>query len=131
MNPEIKAEWIERLTNGEREQGRSFLNNKTDGTYCCLGVLCEMAEEAGVVTSTLHQTADPDDRDRVIDVADFEGFYAIMPKKVVEWAGLDLDEFRGIGYVEQVGLGPSECLAGMNDSGKTFEEIAKVIEEKL
>lgn len=42
MAPELKAKWIAALRSGEYRQGRHALR-KADGSYCCLGVLCEVA----------------------------------------------------------------------------------------
>lgn len=48
MNPEMKTEWIERLRSGNYKQGRSMLN--AEDQFCCLGVLCEIALDYGLVT---------------------------------------------------------------------------------
>ncbi len=37
MTPQLKAKWIELLTNGEYKQTRNTIHN--DKGYCCLGVL--------------------------------------------------------------------------------------------
>lgn len=42
MTPELKAKWIEKLTDGSYTQGRTYLRAE-DNTYCCLGVLHEAA----------------------------------------------------------------------------------------
>jgi hypothetical protein len=41
MDPVLKEKWITALRSGEFRQGREVL--KRDGTYCCLGVLAEIA----------------------------------------------------------------------------------------
>jgi hypothetical protein len=51
MNPEIKASWVEALRSEEYKQGANALHR--NGTFCCLGVLCDLAEKAGVVTSEI------------------------------------------------------------------------------
>jgi hypothetical protein len=40
MDAQLKAKWVEALRSGEYKQGKTFLYNTTDETYCCLGVLC-------------------------------------------------------------------------------------------
>lgn len=47
MNKHIKQEWLKRLKSGEYTQGPSLL--AFSGLHCCLGVLAEMATEAGIV----------------------------------------------------------------------------------
>jgi len=41
MTPELKAKWLNALRNGNYTQGFGSLH--VDNTYCCLGVLCEIA----------------------------------------------------------------------------------------
>ena len=51
MNKIIKKQWLDDLINGSYTQGFSQL---TDGVnFCCLGVLCEQALKAGVVTTEI------------------------------------------------------------------------------
>lgn len=40
MDAKIKTDWLEALRHGGHKQGRGFL--KSDGAYCCLGVLCKV-----------------------------------------------------------------------------------------
>ena len=40
MNPEVKKKWTSALRNGEYTQARNALT--TDGSFCCLGVLCDL-----------------------------------------------------------------------------------------
>ena len=92
--------WLEALRSGEYQQGRSYL--KKDNKYCCLGVL---AEKMGVL-----------DKD-----------------------GLCFGESGTLdGWIDQGtcplregdrGIVSMNCLAGHNDLGKTFEEIADIIEQ--
>lgn len=128
MNPEIKALWLTELRSGKYEQVKSSLRNTDEEGrvgYCCLGVLCELAEQAGVVTRT-----DPDDiGDSRYQGADRKGARfnitstTYLPDAVIEWSGLGTDD----GDIP----GTTESLASLNDHGSTFEEIADVIEEKF
>lgn len=46
MDPEIKAKWVEALRSGKYTQARGTLKKEVEGSgvsYCCLGVLCEVA----------------------------------------------------------------------------------------
>ena len=47
MNPEVKQLWLDALRSGKYEQGKLMLR-PTDNSYCCLGVLCEIAQESGI-----------------------------------------------------------------------------------
>src|ERR1700722_19140718 len=40
MDPALKAKWVAALRSGEYKQGDGKLHNRTDDSYCCLGVLC-------------------------------------------------------------------------------------------
>lgn len=42
MDAELKAKWVAALRSGKYAQGRAHLN--LNGRYCCLGVLCEVAD---------------------------------------------------------------------------------------
>jgi hypothetical protein len=129
MNPEIKKDWVAELRSGKYEQGANYLHNIDQGTYCCLGVLCKMATEAGVtrVQATEGYMG--------VGVAEYgDGTYAptqaVLPKEVQGWAGLD-GENPIIEGVDMGEAGDSTSLAYMNDHGATFAYIADLIEENL
>lgn len=42
MDAKLKAEWVKALRSGEYKQTSSTLHERTDNTYCCLGVLCKV-----------------------------------------------------------------------------------------
>ncbi len=125
MNPEIKATWIEALLSGKYKQTRQTLRRSEPDaggrqmdSYCCLGVLCELAVEEGVI--------DPPQP--------FEGpiggkrwmygratSVALLPREVMDWAGL----------VENNPTAGDFSLSHYNDRGKSFESIAQIIEEYL
>lgn len=116
MNPEVKAKWLERLRDGRRQVAGLL---QTKNGQCCLGVLCEIAAEEGVVE---------------VKKDDYAYRYGesirALPPEVSEWAGLKgvnpSVEYRrtdeGFGFAS---------LAKANDSGLSFNEIAKIIEEEL
>ena len=134
MKPEIKTLWLEALRSGEYKQIGGKLR-KSSG-YCCLGVLCELAVVAGVISqskiridenATNFYEYGPDGRD------------ASLPNLVQRWAGLA--DSPGILFKGVPGKGDTDSpvfdiedmtsLMAMNDSGFTFLEIADVIEEQL
>lgn len=101
MKQEIADRWVEALRSGKykQEQGALRFGNK----FCCLGVLCDISKRDGwVINSYLGQTSH-------------------LPYEVQAWADLDSDDGR---IPSQAGT-----LAYLNDSGKSFVEIADVIEK--
>ena len=42
IDPDLKAKWVAALRSGDYKQGQHYLKTPDD-TYCCLGVLCEIA----------------------------------------------------------------------------------------
>jgi len=113
MKPEIAKIWCESLLSGEYEQGWSSLS--FGGKYCCLGVLCELAIKNGVNVIKKNVQSEP------VNYNDCAG---VLPTKVKEWAGMKtvLGE-----YLEETGV---TSLAGKNDGGMIFAEIAKIIQAR-
>lgn len=119
MNKEIQKKWVEALRSGKYRQGEEslwssyqevLLSVDDDGqehweevgeTYCCLGVLC--------------QIVDPEWREFFYD-SGMELQTTTLSDAVEHESGLDDDNVRS-------------CLAGMNDVGYSFDQIATVIEE--
>ena len=123
MKPDIKQKWVDALRSGEFKQGRNALRQIVDGQPldCCLGVLCE-----------LHRREHPErfkwvqdhQQCHLFNPEDSTSTYSFLPHAVCVWAGLDpfqeADPHLG-----------SDTASEHNDSGRTFEEIAKLIEESL
>ena len=105
MNRDIAEKWIADLrANPPQAKGALF-----DGKgYCCLGRLCVLAglEPEHVPDSICYK---------------FLGHSEWLPPKVSDWAGM-----KGQG-----GRYPGGVLADHNDSGKTFAEIADIIESHI
>jgi len=113
MKASIKKRWLEALNSGDYKQGRG--NLRTDDNFCCLGVLCDLYDKKGW---------------KILN--DSEGDYyaylsgsatATLPLKVMEWAGLKQDN-------PHIPDGKPN-LATLNDSGKTFKQIARIIKKYL
>jgi hypothetical protein len=117
LNPEVKAAWLEALRSTRFLQGKHQLCKLTkDATrHCCLGVLCELFIEQGGDLSK-----GPPDRSGTLWYGDQQ---AILPSKVVAWAGLS----SNTGELP----GEDNTLASLNDGGTSFAEIADTIEAKL
>ena len=107
MNKRIKRLWIKALRSRKFRQGNGQLRRgRIAPTYCCLGVLCEIAKEEGAIKSYI-------------------GTNAFLPPKVIAWAELNADNpilsWKDDKY----------RAAYLNDAGKTFAEIANRIEKYL
>ena len=113
MKPNIKQAWLTALRSGDYQQGKSLLHyqvlhyeDRCEDRFCCLGVLCDLyAKDTG-------NTWDSDGW-----VCNMHGLDGMLPPQVQEWAGLK--------YPNPM------VLAGRNDNGATFEELAELIEENL
>ncbi len=61
MNKKLKAAWVKALRSGKYRQVRGMLHHKGHGnSYCCLGVLCDVAEK------TTKFKADRDEYGRIV-----------------------------------------------------------------
>lgn len=121
MKQHIKREWVKRLNSGMYPQGYSRLRRDVEGKafYCCLGVLCEMAMEAGVVIRGDENGDVQKGVRRYTSVAEPETDFAslYLPQAVADWAELGDSEQKNLGW--------------MNDQGCTFDYIASCIEKDL
>ncbi len=126
MNPEVRTRWTARLRSGEYAQGTGLLNSLEEGEvrkYCCLGVLCEMAEEAGIVVGQAH----PDLTSCVTYVStQDEDDYSTssLPVAVQRWAGLGSDDPE---LANKCGLYLGTC-SDLNDGEMPFDQIADLID---
>lgn len=129
MDQKVKADWVAALRSGDYRQGNGALRwqspiEKLDH-FCCLGVLCDLAEKSEVVGSP------------IVNVTRY--FYGEtaedghLPDEVVIWAGLsaedpDIDYHFVNDHDEPATY---NTLSEANDNGLTFAEIADIIEEQL
>lgn len=112
MDAKIAADWTNRLTSGKYSQGMGALRDE-NGRFCCLGVLCEMAVEAGVIPAPTQPVQD--------GLWSYWGQTAVLPEAVREWAGM------GNAWGEFYSDGRTYTLTNMNDSGDSFTDIAEHI----
>lgn len=122
MNKEVKAKWLKALRSGKYKQGDSYLRRK-DGTYCCLGVLCDIYKK---------ETGEGHWDGSRFNVGSY-GNSEIPPSKVAEWAGLE-DSNPKVSVPKKGSFG----LTFLNDGDEdekikkhSFKEIANIIEKKL
>lgn len=122
MKEEIKLLWVDALNSGRFTKGMSRLYERTtDDYYCCLGVLCQLAEEAGIATSFVDENGDVIFHG--IDVYE-SGSCTVLPTSVMTWAGLT-DEDPRVDTPEG-----NRSLSSINDDlnrPRTFPEIAELI----
>jgi hypothetical protein len=139
MNPEVKAKWVSALRSGKYQQGKHLLR-PTENQFCCLGVLCDIAQQEmkGVWE----------------DSEEHAGYYFLydnswgdkssedseLPFQVMEWAELmnenpkvTMNE-RNIkeNYKDIIYTDSKISLAELNDTyGYNFNQLADIIEEQL
>ena len=118
MNADVKTKWVAALRSGDYRQGRMALHGEDD-TFCCLGVLCEIA----VTDIGLGVTKDP-------NYNKFEygptASGSLLPDLVVAWAGLEGETGANVEINRR-----TTSLAQHNDTGRTFAQIADAIEAQL
>lgn len=116
MNPEVKSKLCYELRNGGHKQVKNNLS--CNGGHCALGVACEMALRAGIVTKTpLTAEEGPDEKGLYgyTDKVNRFAYTCYPPEAVGQWLGLDDAQMLN--------------LFVLNDQeGKTFAEIADYIE---
>lgn len=124
MNPDVKTRWVAALRSDRYAQGRGKLARlDPDGgppSYCCLGVLCEVAVQAGVVVRVLDTG----------DVRSFDGAVNYLPEAVRAWAQLPAVN-PVVRDVAGDGNDVVTALSAFNDRGVSFARIAQLIEEEL
>lgn len=144
MNPEVKALWLNALRSGEYKQAQGALKVTTryvgeveTDSFCCLGVLTDLAVKAGIMKEGEEEPGMRSDSwtrkfaayftasDDVCDPAYGEG--SGLHPAVQAWSGLA----SNVGILPHH-LGSYKSLVALNDGAQyTFEEIANVIEEQF
>jgi hypothetical protein len=141
MKAHVRGRWIEALESGRYIQGIGALHERgaekwIDGSmyskpdsFCCLGVLCNLAYEDGAVDITASERGSH---------VFYDGESNYLPASVIRWAGLRWDGKRKFeGTVDTPTIEESRCiistdpgassLAQMNDARYPFSEIAETI----
>lgn len=119
MKPEVKALWLEALRSGKYIQGIETLRKEILPSrileHCCLGVLCDLhSKETGGVWEEGWKGK-----------YTYYGKDTFPPQCVIEWAGLQNQVFD----TGDVRVFQHKSLSNLNDEGKSFAEIADIIEE--
>lgn len=111
----VATAWLRALRSGDFKQTAGTLAEIKKETgeivgLCCMGVLCELAVKAKVISSPQVNETD----------LSYDGESAVLPDSVREWAGLKT----------ATGVFGNENLTNSNDNGKSFKQIARIIEQK-
>lgn len=117
MKTDIRKEWVDRLRSGRYSQCRGWLQIPGKG-HCCLGVLSDIAVDSGIIDSPRW------DGDEGTKGLSYDGAFATLHSAVSEWAGFSRKTPDPEVYFE----GEWKALSVLNDQGKTFDEIADIIE---
>ena len=115
--------WMEALESDQYEQGRSYLKS-IDNKFCCLGVFCE----AMGISPTLPETDPPEMQQCYF----YEEASCGLPYSIEKKYGFYGEFGETKEDAEAAFDDPVEsefALARLNDSGKTFKEIAAIIKE--
>lgn len=114
MNKQVLNLWVNALRSGEYEQGQGALFY--ENTYCCLGVLCDLAIKNGVDV-LVEKNEDY--------THNFDGQNHYPPKNVLDWAGLDKKD------PDVIHDGNVRSVALLNDEyDLSFSDIANLIEKE-
>lgn len=109
MKEDVKNLWVEALRSGKYQQAKHALRWPAIDTFnfCCLGVLCDLSG-VGTWEDEGYRCGQ--------EVRDIE-----LPEAVMRFAGISTD----VVDVPRLRV----TLMGENDRGKTFPEIADIIEQ--
>jgi hypothetical protein len=130
LNTEVIQRWVDALESGDYKQGDGALSRKLNNghrRYCCLGVLCELAVEEGVISESRPVPEYPNSFQYGLD-----GNLSTLPAEVRDWAGLDSGN-PNLKYDhenENEAQDDMTSCVSMNDSyGVDFPGIAQAIRD--
>lgn len=96
MNPEVKFKWVAALRSGEYRQGNCFLKSETPATipptFCCLGVLCDLAAKEGVAKWEMRTWCGSDIWYATAVDSGCDMHSEVLPSCVMQWAGLESED---------------------------------------
>lgn len=108
--------WVAALRSERYKQGREKLRS-ADDKFCCFGVLCDLVDPNG------WDTFSDGERFWVLPNTK-EKWRSVIPDLLEDELGLDVD------YDSSENPLTTVKLMTMNDTGKSFDEIADAIEER-
>lgn len=127
MNKEKKQKWTNALINGEYKKAAGSL--KTIHGFCCLGVLCDLYyKETG--------KGGWNAANAFIETNTGQVWKGLLPMEVIEWGEITEPEIYQLSVNDNASyaleiLKFTYTLAGMNDTGSDFIEIAEIINKNF
>ena len=126
MRGEVRDLWVAALRSGRFQQGTGKLTRLSEdgqvAACCCLGVLCELALEAGVELELYRSEYGTRFYDREDN---------FLPDAVREWAGLEAHDPE-VTRTRDDQTPSTTSLSFLNDEVTlSFERIADLVEEQL
>lgn len=115
MKTAIKERWCAALESGAYSQGIGYLCR--NGSYCCLGVLCDLAVKDGVLSSQARAGLPV-----CFGEVDGDGSVSTLPNVVQAWAELGSCDPQ---------LGEYRASTWNDIKRRTFPEIAALIRKHL
>jgi hypothetical protein len=122
MDKKVKESWLKALRSGEYQQGTDFLHQGS--SFCCLGVLCDLYAKS---TASGNWTVQGDNEFYTFKSSS-DDVITCLPESVLKWAQMPLPSPEGAPELEYEW---SESLAGLNDAGFSFNQLADYIEENF
>lgn len=127
MNRDVKERWVKALRSGKYKQAkrrlvqvkRTPVLNREKRSYCCLGVLCEIAVQDNIIGPATPYAIHGGDYA-------YSNHETFPPPQVKEWSGFDVNSLRFEIDNE------SYSIVGLNDDLEwSFDQIADLIEAQV
>ena len=131
MNQEVKKIWVDALRSGEYEQCKKKLYNGS--AYCCLGVLCDLyakskgKKKAFEIYYNMYGFSFGEEEEG-------KNVSNLLPRIVMEWAGLEPFAITPDYNETDIRSGQAHnatWISGLNDKGKSFKQIADIIDKRM
>jgi hypothetical protein len=129
MKKSVMKKWVKALRSGEYKQTKGDLQDSKG--YCCLGVLCDIAQKEGVTVEN-GTRYDYDAKGNLKEAGKYiRGSSLNNQREVALWAGIDVKkDGDGLVPLPNTGRRKYRNLAALNDEGgKSFKYIANIIEK--
>jgi len=131
--PEQQAEhrraWIKALRSGEYQQ-TTYCLKSSNNKFCCLGVACDLYLKSGEAPNYVKW----DNNDNFVFARTNKKnpyrptvTWNVLPDTVRDWLGLTSSCGN---FDDKKSCGVKRALTTENDSGKTFKQIANIIEKE-
>lgn len=157
MNPDVKKMWVEALRSGKYQQCTGKLHDYLDiedslvpesskHSYCCLGVLCDLALKNGVDVQLQYRRV-YEGMPESQSVYFYDDESGVLPESVMRWAGINeknpdiyLGDIRAgivqlmideLGNDSDINEHSYQLISEINDLGIGFLDIADIIEKSL